>query len=380
VAGALLLAAGCGAPPMTLTKALFAERDNPPRLVEGRYVCDVRAVRQRPGDPATRALAVDVAFQQPAAQALPPHLHAYSRPEPGADAVQATFSLTPAETRRRWPEDFAAVDAQPAGLALRFHDARYFSDGMPSVEVTFAGSVSSAAAVEVVARSEVPRQAARAELAEPGFGSSNLPPALAGVMRAVRRHPWPALAGLDPPAAGFRCDPIAWLGPGGAPLSQEELTLLLQPWREVELRRRAAPDLAIERCALLLRLVGPAGDVHHLRVPLPLLREGDDLTLAGRDGRVAWVRREVWRGRMLAEPGPTAEWPASGLRLAQARVPYGYDDLVTPSTWPGAIARAVAAPFAWAIDVLAWTNPMLQALLRRMVGEPEPFRPTRSDR
>ncbi len=365
------LASSCGAPPMLLTKALFAPSEATAHLVEGRHACDIQAVRARLAEPpGGRALAVDVAFAEAREQRLPPHLHAYARSDTSADVVQATFSLSPADSRRRWPEDFAGSSAVRVGLGLRLQDARYFGDGQPAAEVTFTGTVSPDAVL---------RRAPRAEPSgSRAWSTSAMPSGLAPALRAVRRHPWAQLAGENGDAS--RCDPVAWLGPMDRTLSHDDVLLLLQPWRSLELGRDAPADVSLEACALLLRLVQRDGRVDYLRVPLPLLHEGDDLSLVRQDNQVRWTRREVWRGRILAEPAETAQWPASTLALARTRIPYGFDELTYPSTIPGAIMRALVAPFAWSLDLLGWTNPLIQKLLETMVEPKKPITPTGTSR
>ena len=356
---------------MLLTKALLAPSEATAQLVEGRHACDIQAVRARLEEPpGRRALAVDVAFPEAREQLLPPHLHAYGRSDASTDVVQATFSLSPAEGRRRWPEDFAPGSAVRVGLGLRLQDARYFGDGRPAAEVTFTGEVSADAVVQRVPGHEPSRGRA--------WSTNAMPTGLAPALRAVRRHPWAQLAGANSDAS--RCDPVAWLGPLGRTLSHDDVLLLLQPWRSLELGRDAPADVSIEACALLLRLVQRDGRVEYLRVPLPLLYEGDDLSLARQDNQVLWTRREVWRGRILAEPAETAEWPASTLVLARTRIPYGFDELAYPSKVPGAIVRVLLAPFAWSLDLLGWTNPLIQKLLETMVEPKKPITPTGSSR
>src|SRR5690606_7547878 len=274
----------------------------------GRYVCDVEAVRGTLDAPPTeRALAMDVTFRDAEEQALPPHLQAYGRT--AADAVSLTVTLSPADARRRWPEDFVA-DARPQVLDVRFQDARYFTEGGPGAEVSFAG--------EVPVHAVIAPDAGAAIAAGAAWIDTAIPAGLAPVLRAVRRHPWVGIlalrahaanpeaegdrAGIDLDPARVRVEPAAWLA-GERALDHEDVLLLLQPWREVALHRRPPEGIAVEDCALLLRLIDGAGRVSYARVPLVVLREGDDLDLACREDRVAWARREVWRGRMSAAPG-----------------------------------------------------------------------------
>lgn len=372
-----LCLSSCAAPPMTLTKALFRERPAVPDIVEGHYACDVEAVRGRLDQaPSARAMAVDVTFPEYSEQRLPAHLQAYGSTDSASDTVKATFALTPVEGRKRWPEDYARDGATRLGLGLRFQDARYFGDGTAAAEVTFAGTVSRADVARVV-RSSHPGAAASA------WQDLAIPQGLAPMLRLVRRHSFGHLLGVTSPGARDRCDLVAWLGSNDEVLAHEDVLLLLQPWRAVELERIPPTDIAFDECALLLRLVHQDGGVHYVRVPLPLLREGDDLALVPReqDQDVGWSRRDVWRAKMQPDAGPTEAWPEAGLRLAATRVPYGFDELDHPSKVPGAILRTVLAPVAFVVDVLGATNPMIQALINWFAPDPpRPFKPAGGNR
>jgi hypothetical protein len=369
---ALFLLAACSAPPMTLTKELYRPHESSPVIVPGKFHCDVDAVRARLDEPpAARALAVDVTFPAAVEQQLPPHLQAYARSDQPSDQVSATFALRPADERRRWPEDYVPDAAVRLGLSLRVQDARYFADGEPAAEVIFTGTARADAVAQPVAPGCVPTATAAS------WPKGPLPTGLAAVMRAVRRHPWAQVLGR---ARDTRCDPVAWLGPGDEVLAHEDIVLLLQPWRSVELRRAVPSGLRADDCALLLRLVDRAGQREFCRVPLALLREGDDLVLHARQGGVEWTRREIWRARILADAGETASWPSTHLRLAHTRIPYGFDAVHRPVTWPGGLLRAVLSPLAWTVDLLAWTNPVLQKIIEALVDEPQPITPVRSGR
>jgi len=364
----VFLGVACDAPPLTLTRALHRERPPQAQLVDGQFFCDVQAVRgDLAGPPGERALAVDVAFPQVADQNLPPHLQARGTMEAKEDVVRATFALSPADDRKRWPEDYAEA-ATRAAFGLRFQDARYFRDGTVAAEVTFSGTVAPGAVAQVVPLPPDLRSA-------PAWQAAAIPSGLAPLLRLVRRHAFGRLIGATPAAARDRCDPVAWVGPDDHVLRHEDVLLLLQPWQAVDLRRDPPPGLSVDECALLLRLVHVDGSVVYLRVSLPLLREGDDLLLVRLDREVAWSRREVWRARMLAAAGDTAAWPDLGLRLAATRIGYGFDELVPRSDLPAAILRTLLTPLAFAADVLAWHFPPLQYWLESIANPPRPFKP-----
>lgn len=371
---ALLGLGACGAPPMQLTRALFAERTPEPGLVEGRYFCQIENVRGRLQEaPGQRRMAVDVAFPAASEQRLPPHLYAHGDQVANGDVVKATFALDQVESRRRWPEDYAPAGATTrTAMGLRLQDARYFRDGTVAAEVTFAGTVSVDAVGSVVpAPAGLPKT-----MAWQGLG---VPTGLAPLLRAARRHAFGRLLGVSASAAHDRCDLVAWIGRDDRLLTHEDVLLLLQPWRALDLQR-SLPDDRLDECALLVRVLHADGRVDYLRVPLPLLREGDDLTLARRGEQIVWSRRDVWRARMQAAAGDTAAWPEAGLQLASTRVAYGFDDLVPAARWPWQVVRTVLAPLAFAGDVLAWTNPVLRALIDSMMEKPQSFKPADSGR
>lgn len=365
----LVTLTACGAPPMTLTRRLHRERGSHVHVVESRFVCDIEAVRGRLDEaPAARTLAVDVAFRQASEQQLPPHMATYGASDANGDALTATLAMTPAVARKRWPEDYLPDAVERQAVGFRFQDARYF-DGTVAAEVTFAGTVRPEAVAAVVV-------APPASLAAAPWRGLEIPDGLAPALRSVRRHDFGRLVGVEGAAARDRCDPLAWLGPRDVVLSHEDVLLLLQPWRGLEMGR-TVPDLEVDDCALLLRRVHRDGRTSYLRVALPVLREGDDLTLVRQQAVVAWSRREIWRARMHADAGPTLAWPSPGLHLATARVPYGYDDLQRASELPARILRMLVTPFTFAVDVLAWTNPALRWVVDQIAGETPPEQPDR---
>jgi hypothetical protein len=369
------VAAGCAAPPMRLTKWLLADPEPHRRvgLREDGYWGDVRGVRgQLDAAPGARRLAVDVSF--PDRRDLPSHLRTYGRAgsaEPrGDDHVGATFVLAPTHSRRRWPEDYVGREASRGGLALRLHGADYFGDGSVGGEVIFAGRVPRAA-LATRCRPVVRERDAR------GWDIGSLPASCASLtplLVAIGRHRWGRLLGIGDAKESLRFDPVAWLGPSDRVLEHDEVAQLLAPW---VLSGEPAAAFEVDACGLLLRCTRADGAVEFWRVPLGLLREGDALTLVGGGEYVAWTRREIWTARMQADAGASAAWPDPGLHLASAQVRYTWGDVV-PYAGLDRVFASMLAPISAVIDVVAWTNPILQALVDVVV--PESFKPSQSKR
>lgn len=368
----LLSLAGCGPIKMTATRALMADRPSYGEVTQGyeAQVLDVRGAMDVPAG--ERRLAVDVRVEQGAHGYLPLRLHAYAKPD-GEGAVRGTLVLGPESTRRRWPEDFVPTQAKRRAMAMRVQDASYFKDGKLRADLVVTGEVALDAVV-VEERGQVPAVSAQARRA---WEAQNLPEPLLPLLRGFAQHPWGAL--LHWTASGdVRVDPIAWLGPEGRPVTHVALARAIDPFADGSVE--ATPTIDPDGCSLLVRVVIDDGEVRHLRVPVPLLREGVDLMLWREDGVVRWTRREVWMGSLRAEPGVTAQWAAPEVRLAQTRLVYGWDDVYQRDQILRRLAQIVFAPATVAIDVLAATSPMIQALVELVVGPDESFAPPKSRR
>lgn len=370
-AGALVLA-GCGPFKMSATRALMDDSPSYGEVSQG-YEAKVLDVRGRMDVPASeRRLAVDVRVEQGAHGYLPLRLHAYAKPD-GEGAVRGTLVLGPESTRRRWPEDFVPTQARRRAMAMRVQDASYFKDGKLRADLVVTGEVAIDAVV-VEEHGSVPTVSAQARRS---WEAQNLPEPLLPLLRGFAQHSWGALLHWSR-SGDVRVDPIAWLGPEGRPVAHATLARAIDPFADGNVE--STPAIDPDACSLLVRVVVDDGEVRHLRVPIPLLREGVDLMLWREADVVRWTRREVWMGSLRAEPGVTAQWTAPEVRLAQTRLVYGWDDVYQRDQILRRLAQIVFAPATVAIDVLAATSPMIQALVELVVGPDESFAPPKTRR
>ncbi len=366
---ACLVLAACGPFKMTATRALWAEKHTYDEASFGydAQVLDVRGAME--GPPAERRLAVDVRVEEDARGYLPMRLQAYATPD-GEGAIRGTLVLQPESPRRRWPEDYVPTQATRRAMAMRVQDASYFRDSSLRSDVVVTGEVALAAVV-TEERGRVPDVS---QVQRRAWEAHNLPEPLWPLLRAVAQHPWADLLQWSP-GGDVRVDPIAWLGPGGRPVPHAVLARALDPFADGVADE--APTVDPDACAMLVRVIVDAGAVRYMRIPVPVLREGIDLLLWRDADVIRWTRREVWMGQLRAEPGVTAQWSAPSVKLAQTRLVYGWDEVWERDQTLRRLAQIVFSPATMAVDVLAGTSPLIQALVELVVGPDESFTPSR---
>lgn len=340
-----MLTSGC-----VFTHDLWTKPEDaaPPPVVGTNVPCNVLDVRTVP--PASEDDDAGMLLQfVPADPAhVPLHLRRFTPDDPGWLLLQP-----PADGDWRTMPGGARFRAE--SWDLRVTNATYFAQPYANARVRFFGSLPPEAIATVVAPDDLPKSLPAAPIPV----SDALFDPTARVLRAFVGHDWAALLMPNAPPRRFQTEPIAWLGPDGEVLPQPPVAGILDD------DGYRPPHPQLERCSLLGRLKDPYGNELWVRVPVPVLLQGDHLQLARDGDRIDWRRSQIWRAIFVS--GPSDATAALDLPLRNRRFAYRWGEEVPPWHLPPALneAKKIAlTPLAVAADILVFGNPYLTNLYR----------------
>lgn len=255
-------------------------REESPEIVRSDTTCRVEAVGGNFVDPGGDD-AVHIGFSwQPTV-----HGHSDLAATTATPAARMTVRPPPEGSWLRLP---GAGLFRPLGWHFRAFHATWFREASASVETTFTG---------LLRRSQVATRIPTAELpltwrAAPPIGPQEQRD-LGDCLSAFARHDWVALLDEGPRLAALERTPLAFLDPRGRVVSPAEMAQRLET-------ARFDPERAADIAGYTLlgkQFVG-FGKEFFVRVPLPLLIQGEELELRPVTAGVEWTRRQVWRGEI----------------------------------------------------------------------------------
>lgn len=283
--GAAILAAilcqGC-----SLTGLLWAENRSAPELLFARGLCEVREVR---GDFMARdpAAAVEVEFSVQRDYQTPVELHGCTAQQPGR------LRLLPPTGEPSWFRLPGAEMFQPTSWLFSVFRGSYFASASSRTKMEFAGILAPEKLGAILEAKDVPAEV----VWQKGLTKSDVGHVLGESLTSFRKRDWIALLTGKKRFTERDAVPLAIVSAGGNVVPPADVEEALAA---AAVRVRTAEELA--KFTLVGRLDGGFGETLYVRVPLPVLLQGDDLQLARVGQRVFWRRTQVWQA-WLSVPG-----------------------------------------------------------------------------
>jgi hypothetical protein len=338
-----LLPAGC------LTRWLWQTDDVAPELRTVDVPCAVHAVKEQPpagGRPAQLLLA----FTAADVEGSPLHLRALGGEQPGVLVLNA-----PRYEGGDWRALPGAERFVPQSFALRVTRGDWFRASAANAGIVFEGTIEPHELWGEIAPEKVrPAWRKLAPMPREPAGWGMLRRCLEGF--AAQR--WGGLiAGED--GRRWRQVALAFVGPRDEVLGADVVRAVLG---DAGIDREVAVPAA-ERCALLARLEEPWGGEQRLvRIPLPVLMHGADLSLERAGELVRWSRAQVWDAHLAPDAGALAGLPDYPVALAGNAFVYRWSAQLRESRIVASIFKGVLTPITAALDFAFATNGVVVAL------------------
>ena len=374
------LGAGVLTMPSCLTRMLWADDPTNANLIQTDTICQIHSVtgnfyQVARADDLTPSGAIEIEFSTPTDKThTHPELRGYHADSPGR------MRLHPPQTESNWLSLPGAKLLRPRFWNFGAYRATYFHQRQASVPVVFVGDMAPAEAGSVTTSAAAPPHWKRLREYQAAAADHEL--ATQGITAFEKRN-WLQLLKNESGYTERDTSALAWLDGAGNVVHPAELAAHLQAARE---RTPGAVDLS--QYTLLGRLDGAWGETLYVKVPLPVLIQGEGLELKRLGDRVFWRREQVWTGDLLPSSAPEPSPPttttdqltppastAPATLVAAHSIPMLADQFVytysvenpgDPILW--VITKCLLTPPAILLDVAAQTSVFYVDILRWMAS------------
>lgn len=354
-----------------LTKMLWAEDLSGPPLMHTEALCRVHSIR---GDflasAASARSGVEIEFSVQREKDTPTEVEPFTPEAPGR------LRLRPPVAEENWFRLPGASLFVPKMWEFGVYRGSYFATRDSSVPLSFVGDLRPDQIGELRPDSKAPsawRRMRRLPQAD------NLHELLAAGLKTFGARDWVNLITGEVGFTEHDAVPLSWLDAEGRVLSSKELQERLITSR---LDPATAEDLA--KYTLLGRLDGAWGDPLYVRVPLPILVQGESMRLKRFGERVLWERSQVWTGELggrAAAPDPekpdsgktddvaaseARTRPANSIPLMTSHFVYSYAEENTSKSVLVTLAKYILTPPAILLDFVGQTSVFYADIIRWM--------------